>query len=242
MSEDQRDDTRAAHKPPWCSALSPALFSSLSFPPLHDSSISNDTLVPAGQSGLALLSQNERWTFSLLPHSQRTEKWQVEGLTQTRGVKLFRKCQCIWWTHSAEQSLSLFPLDKWEAKYPKCPRPQIICMATWKGIHLQSIHSVKAQEGVFPLVYLCLFPLIAFKCSLKEIYCTLEDRRGWNVCVFSLCFFMGLWLKKSKNTKWIIVTLDSFYWHNVRQVNWQLVNASCQKALHGSVFFEDMHW
>ncbi len=68
----------------------------LAHPPVHDSSINNDTLVPAGQSGLALLSsQNERWTFSLLPRSQRTDKWQVEGLKQTRGVKLFCKCQCI---------------------------------------------------------------------------------------------------------------------------------------------------
>lgn len=58
---------------------------------------------------------------------------------------------------STAQLLSLSPLNKCDAKYPKtCQRPQIICMATWKtlkSIHLQSTHSVKAQEGAFPLVY-----------------------------------------------------------------------------------------
>lgn len=56
-----------------------------------------------------------------------------------------------------------------------------------------------------------------------------------------LCLFMDVWLKEGKNTKWIVATLDSSYWHNAGQVNRQLVNACCQKALHGSVFFEDTH-
>lgn len=54
-------------------------------------------------------------------------------------------------------------------------------------------------------------------------------------------FFMDMQLKEGKNTKWIVATLDSSYWHNVGQVNRQLINAACQKALHGSVFFEDTH-
>lgn len=52
---------------------------------------------------------------------------------------------------------------------------------------------------------------------------------------------MDMQLKEGKNTKWIVATLDSSYWHNVGQVNRQLINAACQKALHGSVFFEDTH-
>lgn len=59
--------------------------------------------------------------------------------------------------------------------------------------------------------------------------------------LFLFFFLVDMQLKEGKSTKWIIAALDSSYWHNGRQEHQQLVNASCQKALHGSVFFEDTH-
>lgn len=80
-----KERRRNPHDAPLCLSLTLSLSLFLSLPPLHDSSINGDTLVAAGQSGLTLLSsQSERWTFALLSHSQRTDKWQVEGLTRTR--------------------------------------------------------------------------------------------------------------------------------------------------------------
>ncbi len=65
---------------------------------------------------------------------------------------------------SASQLLTISPVNEWEAKYLKTRlRPQIICMATWetlKSIHLQSLHSVKAQEQMyfFLFMFVCISP------------------------------------------------------------------------------------
>lgn len=162
-------------------------------PPLHDPSISGDTLVPAGQSGLALLFvQNEGWTFPPLPRSQRTDKWQVEEITQADSVRLFCKCQCIWWT----PSLHLLWING-PSKYPnKCHRDYL------HGYSDNSLEPLtyKAQEGAFPLVYVSLpFLALPFKYSLKEIHCALEDKRRVEKRIF-LCLSWTCALKRIKTT------------------------------------------
>lgn len=58
----------------------------LALPPLHYSSIKGDTLVAAGQSSLTLSLRMRDGPF--LSSHLTMDKWQVMGITQTRGVKL----------------------------------------------------------------------------------------------------------------------------------------------------------